>query len=184
MSNRHFLVKFWKCQKAVSILPHEAKALQELFYLPPTVFGWRQNSSSSYFATQGKIKTHDFTLADQDWIGPMIFKNLADQDWIGFNFIRSGLDSDWKISQSPHVWYIHDFLLAQILKLCNAIHQHRRSQEGKGGHTTPKFLKFLVVLCFERQFRKQSTVARLKSTFLGKKKKIFVWLRRCTSAKI
>jgi len=26
-------------------------------------------------------------LADQDWIGPIIFKNFADQDWIGFNFI-------------------------------------------------------------------------------------------------
>jgi len=25
MLNRHFLVKFWKCQKAVSVLPHEAK---------------------------------------------------------------------------------------------------------------------------------------------------------------
>ena len=112
-----------------------------------------------------------FSWAYEDWLGLMIFKNFADQNWIGFNFIRSGLDSDWKISQSPHVWYIHDFLLAQIFKLCNAIHQHRRSQEGKGGHTTPKFLKFLVVLCFERQFRKQSTVARLKSTFLGKKKK-------------
>ena len=36
---------------------------------------------------------HDFTLADQDWIGLMIFKNLAEQDWIGFNFlqIRIGL---------------------------------------------------------------------------------------------
>jgi len=31
MPNRHFLVKSWKCQKAVYILPHEAKALQELF---------------------------------------------------------------------------------------------------------------------------------------------------------
>jgi len=27
-------------------------------------------------------------LADQDWIGLMIFKNFADQDWIGFNIIR------------------------------------------------------------------------------------------------
>jgi len=35
-----------------------------------------------------------FTLADQDWIGLMIFKNLADQDWIRFNFIGSRLDSD------------------------------------------------------------------------------------------
>jgi len=31
MPNRHFLVKFWKCQKAVCILSHEAKALLELF---------------------------------------------------------------------------------------------------------------------------------------------------------
>jgi len=29
--NRHFLVKFWKCRKAVSILPHDIKALMELF---------------------------------------------------------------------------------------------------------------------------------------------------------
>jgi len=36
----------------------------------------------------------DFTLADQDWIKLMIFKNYADQDWIGFDFIGSGLDSD------------------------------------------------------------------------------------------
>jgi len=27
MPNRHLLVKFWKCQKAVSILPHEAKTI-------------------------------------------------------------------------------------------------------------------------------------------------------------
>jgi len=39
MSNKHFLVKFWKCQKAVSILPHEAKALLEIFCLQPIVFG-------------------------------------------------------------------------------------------------------------------------------------------------
>jgi len=42
MPNRHFLVKLsWKCQRAVSILPHddEAKALLELFCLQPIVFG-------------------------------------------------------------------------------------------------------------------------------------------------
>jgi len=33
MPNRHFLVKFWKCRKAVSILSHEAKALLEVFCL-------------------------------------------------------------------------------------------------------------------------------------------------------
>jgi len=39
MPNRHFLVKFSKCRKAVSILLHEAKALLELFSLQPLVFG-------------------------------------------------------------------------------------------------------------------------------------------------
>jgi len=38
MPNRHFLVKFMKCQKAVSPLPHGAKALLELFCLEPIVF--------------------------------------------------------------------------------------------------------------------------------------------------
>jgi len=33
-------------------------------------------------------------LADQDWIGLMIFKNFVDQGWIGFSFIGSGLDAD------------------------------------------------------------------------------------------
>jgi len=47
---------------------------------------------------------NDFTLADQDWIGLMIFKNFVDQEWTGFNFIGSGLDPDWKISQSTHLW--------------------------------------------------------------------------------
>jgi len=48
---------------------------------------------------------HDFTLADQDWIGLMIFKNFVDQEWIGFNFIGSGLDSDGIILQSAHLCY-------------------------------------------------------------------------------
>jgi len=91
MPNRHFFVKYWKWQKAVPILPHEGKALLELFCLQPIVFVWRQNSSSRYFASRSKIKIHDFTLADQDWIGLMIFKNFVDMDWIGFCFIRSGL---------------------------------------------------------------------------------------------
>jgi len=77
---RHFLVKFWKSQNAVSSLPHDSKALLELFCLQPIVYGWRQNSSSCCFASWGKIYTHDFTLADQDWIGLTIFKNFVDQD--------------------------------------------------------------------------------------------------------
>jgi len=106
MPNRHFLIKFWKCHKALSILPHEAKALLQLFCLQPILFGYRQNSSNSSLDSWGKIKIHDFTLADQNWIGLMIFKNFADQEWIGLNFVGSGLDSDWKISQSVHLWQV------------------------------------------------------------------------------
>jgi len=51
--NRHCLAKFWKCQTAVLILPHEGKALLELFCLQANLFGWRQNSSSSAFASWG-----------------------------------------------------------------------------------------------------------------------------------
>jgi len=40
------------------------------------------------------MKILDFTLADQDWIGLMIFYNFTDQDWMGFNFIGSGRYSD------------------------------------------------------------------------------------------
>jgi len=79
------------------------KSLLEVFCLHPIVFGERQNSSSSFFASWGKIKIHDFTLADQYWIGLMIFKSFADHDWIGLIFFGSGLDSDWKISQSAHL---------------------------------------------------------------------------------
>jgi len=43
---------------------------------------------------QNKNTVNDFTLADKDWIGLLILKNLAKQDWIGFNIIGSGLDSD------------------------------------------------------------------------------------------
>jgi len=39
MANRHSLVKFGKSQKAVSILPHEAKALLKLFCLQPIISG-------------------------------------------------------------------------------------------------------------------------------------------------
>ena len=43
-------------------------------------------------AKQNKI--HNFTWADQEWIGLMTFKNFVEQDWIGFSFVGSGLDSD------------------------------------------------------------------------------------------
>jgi len=36
-------------------------------------------------------------LADQDWIGPIIFKNFADQDWIVFLS-----DQDWTRTEKFH----------------------------------------------------------------------------------
>jgi len=39
----------------MSILPHDAKAMLQLFCLQPVIFGWRQNSSSDAFASWGKI---------------------------------------------------------------------------------------------------------------------------------
>jgi len=37
-TDRHFRVKYWICQKDVSILPHEAKALLELFCFQLIIF--------------------------------------------------------------------------------------------------------------------------------------------------
>jgi len=79
----------------MSILPHEAKALLQLFCLQPIIFGWRQNSFRVAFASWGKIKIHYSTWADQDWIGLMIFNNFADQDW-----------TQTEISQSAHLCYL------------------------------------------------------------------------------
>jgi len=46
-----------QCKSCLFILPHEAKELLELFRLYPNTIGWRQNSSSSAFASWGKIDT-------------------------------------------------------------------------------------------------------------------------------
>jgi len=59
-------------------------------------------------------KIDGFTWADQDRIGPMIFKNFADQDWIGFNFCGSGLDTDWKISLFAHLWTASSWYCSEV----------------------------------------------------------------------
>ena len=43
---------------------------------------------------------------------------------------------------------------------------HRRSQGGPRSHGPSKFLEYLVILCFKRQYLKQNTVAQLKSNIL------------------
>ena len=74
MTNRHLLVKFWKCQNVVTILPHEAKALLDYFPF------------SQLYLAKGKIapvvtlKIPYFASADQDWVRLMIFKIFVNQD--------------------------------------------------------------------------------------------------------
>ena len=92
------LVKFWKCQTAVPILPHEAKALLELFCLQANVFGWRQNSSSCALASWGIIKCmilHGQIRTGSDW------------GFSKFLWIRTGSDSilseqDWARTEKFH----------------------------------------------------------------------------------
>jgi len=108
MPNRH-LSNFRNAKRLCLFCLMRQKRCWNYFSFP---FSLRQNSSSSYFVSWGKI--HDFTLADQDWIGLMIFKNFADQDWIGFSFCGSRLGSDWKICQSAHLCCIlGSFILAR-----------------------------------------------------------------------
>jgi len=45
-------------------MPHEAKALLELFCLQPNKFAWRQNSSSSAFPSWGKMSTAAWHFQD------------------------------------------------------------------------------------------------------------------------
>ena len=144
---RHCLVKLWKSQKAMSILPPEAKAFLQLFCLQPIIFGWRQNNFSGGLASWGRIKIHYFTWVDQDWIGLMIFKNFADHDWIRFNFIGSGLDSDWKISQSAHLcqiaemsglWNFWDWVQSWSTKIeCRFDPQLFRKSSVRSSHDPP-----------------------------------------------
>jgi len=49
------------------------------------------------------------------------------------------------------------------------ITQHRRYQGGQGRMVSHKVLGYLVILCFERQYSKRNTVARLKSNVLTPK---------------
>ena len=79
--------------KNVFILPHEARALLELFCLQPIIFGWRQNSSSSAFTLWGKTKISRFAWADKlrsgsdEWFSKILRITtgsdsiLSDQNW-------------------------------------------------------------------------------------------------------
>jgi len=81
----------------VFILPHEAKALLELFCLQPIVFGWRQNSSRNSFGSWHKKYTKT-----PFYIGGSGLDLTDDFQ----KFCWSRLDSVWKISQSAHLWKV------------------------------------------------------------------------------
>jgi len=49
---------------------------------------------------------------------------------------------------------------------------HRRSQGGANGAMPPQFLEYLVILCFERRYPMQNTVASLKSRIFPPKKNL------------
>jgi len=74
--NRHCLVKFWKCQTAVSILPHEAKALLDLFC--------------------GIMTGSDSILYDQDWTPTEKFHCPLIS---GLGFYGKVSVSSWNLSQ-------------------------------------------------------------------------------------
>ena len=95
--------------KSCVYLPHEVKALLELFCLQPIVFGQWQNNSSSSFDPWGKIKVQHFTLADRTsdfqkfcWSG---------LDRIQFYRIRTGLGlKNFTVRSSlAHMEWSHKF---------------------------------------------------------------------------
>ena len=62
--------------------------------------------------------------------------------------------------------YISVHIMYYITYTLYKAHIHRRSQWGPRRHGPSKFLEYLVILCFKRQYLKQNTVARLKSNIL------------------
>jgi len=90
--NEHWLVKFWKCQKASSILPQGKKTQLELICLQTIIFVYSQNSSSSAFASRGKIKIHGFKWVDRTGSDRLIQKFLQFRTGSALIFwIRIGL---------------------------------------------------------------------------------------------
>ena len=104
------LFKFWKCQKAVFILPHEARVLLELLSYfafgqiwliggkidPAVVLPHDGKNTWFYMGGSGLDRTDGFqNFVDQGWIG----FNLHRQDWIRTEKFHSPL-----ISDSDHLW--------------------------------------------------------------------------------
>jgi len=67
--------------------------------------------------------------------------------------------------QSRHAVFSYiriDFYFRNVILIVGP-DPHRRSQEGGHGTMPPrKFLKYLVILCFERRYSRQNAVASLK----------------------
>jgi len=94
--------------KRLSILPHEAKALLQLFCLQPIRFGWKQNSFSGAFASWSKIKIHYFTWGGSGLDRTDHFQKFCGSglDRIQFYRIRTGLGLKNFTVRSSLVWWL------------------------------------------------------------------------------
>ena len=109
-----------------------------MWLLQPIVFSQRQNNSSSYFASWGKIDTeqkmyvvHHNTLSDSFRIRIIWFQPEEDSDRIRISYFKNRIGSDSKNPLSDRLWYRHaddplalSFLEIQHIKefFVNSIH--------------------------------------------------------------
>ena len=144
MPNRHFLFKFWECQKAVSILPHEAKALLHYFAfnqsflakgkIAPVVL-LPHEAKEKWKFLHWQIKTGlDSISSDQDWTRtekfhtPLIFAVSYSQcckiyflyfiNWLNARALSQLADAKWNWS------YDKDYIFGFADLLCHITENH------------------------------------------------------------
>jgi len=74
--------------------------------------------------------------------------------------------------------YVRVYIKYHITYTLYKAHIQRRSQGGARSHGPSKFLEYLVILCFKRQYLKQNTVTQLKSNILTRPK---LWAGHATA---
>ena len=141
-TDRHFRVKYWICQKDVSILPHEAKALLELFCFQLIIFVSRQIKLQSlfclmrqnkntwfYIGGSGLDRTNDFQKFCGLGLDRIQFHRM--RTWLGLkNFtVRSSLPQTsmhWMFGGSAYLFAIIKYfpLLFSVYSFCNATFYH------------------------------------------------------------
>jgi len=161
---RHFLVKFWKCQKAVCVLPHEAKALLEIFCL--------------FDLNRTELRLKNFTVRSSLTEGRLPFS-------------RDARGSDKYIHNYFYISYMETlFVVAKIIRLpgssettnfvragpVNVVVSHWRRSESDG-----------YFRLFSNSWKSiQSTNKNLRMFLSGEAKasSVSFWLRHCFPAKM